>query len=242
MGRLRAGRGRGGDGRRAGRLVRGDGAVPPPARDPDPAHGDHPPPQGPDRAQPRRVRRGQLPHPRRDRRAAARRRHRAPARRVAGPAGQRRRAPASAIADAAAGHHRGARRPRRPGRRSVASSSAACGRRTCSPLVGRAIDASVEGGHLQRLLDAVFDGPRGVPRRERADPAGAAQAGVAVVGAGADRRPRLQPDLRRRASTSSRTSPPSPITRCARPIEQRVRRPRRAAAHGPGADRQGARS
>ena len=40
--RLRARRRRGGDGRRARRLVRRHRAVPPPARHPDPAHGDHP--------------------------------------------------------------------------------------------------------------------------------------------------------------------------------------------------------
>ena len=57
LGRLRPRRRRGGDGRRARRLVRRHRAVPPPARHPDPAHGDHPQPQGPDRPQPRRVRR-----------------------------------------------------------------------------------------------------------------------------------------------------------------------------------------
>ena len=45
--RLRAGDRRGGDGGRGRRLVRGDGAVPPPAGHPDPAHRDHPETQGP---------------------------------------------------------------------------------------------------------------------------------------------------------------------------------------------------
>ena len=40
---------RSGDGRRAGRLVRGDRAVPPSARPADPAHRDHPGEQGPHR-------------------------------------------------------------------------------------------------------------------------------------------------------------------------------------------------
>ena len=72
VGRVRPGRGRGGDGRRAGRLVRRHRAVPPPARHPGPAHGDHPEAQGPDRAQPRRVRRAELPHRRGPDRPAAR--------------------------------------------------------------------------------------------------------------------------------------------------------------------------
>ena len=98
MGRLRAGRRRGGDGRRARRLVRRHRAVPPPARPADPAHGDHPQAQGPDRAQPRRVRAGQLPHPRGARRAARRRPRRPAARALARragatPSGRRARSP-----------------------------------------------------------------------------------------------------------------------------------------------------
>ena len=46
---LRAGRRRGVDGRRAGRLVRGHRAVPAPAAAADPAHRDHPGEEGPDR-------------------------------------------------------------------------------------------------------------------------------------------------------------------------------------------------
>ena len=47
--RLGQGVRRGGDGRRAGRLVRGHRSVPPPARPADPAHRDHPAQQGPHR-------------------------------------------------------------------------------------------------------------------------------------------------------------------------------------------------
>ena len=114
MGRLRPGRRRGGDGRRARRLVRRHRAVPPPARAADPAHGDHPPPQGPDRAQPRRVRAGQLPHPRGDHRAARRRPRRPAARALARRAGQRR-AGRGRRRRRHARHDRGARRPRRAG-------------------------------------------------------------------------------------------------------------------------------
>ncbi len=60
---LRARRRRGLVGRRAGRLVRGDGAVPPPPRPAHPAHGGDPGTQGPVRGHPRRVRAGELPQP-----------------------------------------------------------------------------------------------------------------------------------------------------------------------------------
>ena len=56
------------------------------------------------------------------------------------------------------GRHRGARRPRRRGRPSAGWSSAGCARSTsprCSP---GPIDVSVEGGHHQRLLDAMLTG------------------------------------------------------------------------------------
>ena len=65
--RLRPGDGRGGHGRRAGRLVRRHRALPPPAGAADPAHGDHPDEEGRARRQPRRLRRRELP--RRGRRA-----------------------------------------------------------------------------------------------------------------------------------------------------------------------------
>ena len=199
--RLRAGRRRGGDGRRARRLVRGHRAVPPPARAADPAHGDHPPPQGPDRAQPRRVRAGQLPDPRGARRA---------------PGGRPRRASGSALARRA--------RPRRASRRRVADGM----RRTIEVLDDRdvvrrhrqtvvepaahdrggaarrkAIDVSVEGGHHQRLLDAVLNGLATFLDENRARPAGGST-GVAVVGARADRRPHLREDLQGRAALPRR--------------------------------------
>ena len=59
---LRQHRGRGRDGRRAGRLVRGDRAVPAPARAAGAAHGDHPQAQERDRPQPAGVRDRELPH------------------------------------------------------------------------------------------------------------------------------------------------------------------------------------
>ena len=69
--RLRAGHRRGVDGRRAGRLVRGGRALPPPARPADPPHGDHPRAQGAVRRDARRVHPVELPHPRRGGRAGA---------------------------------------------------------------------------------------------------------------------------------------------------------------------------
>ena len=54
---------RSGDGRRARRLVRGDGAVPPSARPADPAHRDHPAQQGPDRRGARNFPQGEFPDP-----------------------------------------------------------------------------------------------------------------------------------------------------------------------------------
>ena len=63
----------GGAGRRARRLVRGDGALPPSARLADPAHRHHPEEQGPHRRGARPVRRAQFPRARNPRRAKLRR-------------------------------------------------------------------------------------------------------------------------------------------------------------------------
>ena len=93
---LRQHRGRGRDGRRAGRLVRGDRAVPAPARAAGAAHGDHPQAQERDRPQPPGVRHRELPH-RGDRPRAARR----------GPRGGAGRAVARGAGAPAAGAHRG---------------------------------------------------------------------------------------------------------------------------------------
>ena len=60
---LRQGVRRGGDGRRAGRLVRGHRLVPPSARRADPAHRDHPAQQGPDRRHARHLPARQFPDP-----------------------------------------------------------------------------------------------------------------------------------------------------------------------------------
>ena len=60
-------RGRGGHGRRAGRLVRGHRPVPPPAGAADPPHRHRGRAQGPVRRHPGRVHPGELPDPRRDR-------------------------------------------------------------------------------------------------------------------------------------------------------------------------------
>ena len=57
-----AGRGEGRLRRRHRRLVRGDGAVPPSARHPDPAHGDHPAPEGTARRGARPLRRHACVH------------------------------------------------------------------------------------------------------------------------------------------------------------------------------------
>ena len=88
--RLHPGDGRGGHGRRAGRLVRRHRALPPPAGAADPAHGDHPDEEGRARRQPRRLRRRELP--RRGRRARQARPHRGghAGRGVDRPGGQRR--------------------------------------------------------------------------------------------------------------------------------------------------------
>ena len=100
---------------------------------------------------------GQLPHPRGADRNGSPASHvgrrlgrwlrRAGARRAGGRGDRRRHAR----------HDRGARRPRRAGGASAGSSSGGCGRPTVAPLLGKAIDVAVEGGHHQRLLDAVLD-------------------------------------------------------------------------------------
>jgi hypothetical protein len=74
--RLRQGVRRGGDGRRPRRLVRGDRAVPPPARPADPPHRDHPAQQGPDRRDARRLPAREFPDPVGGRAAHAQRRRR----------------------------------------------------------------------------------------------------------------------------------------------------------------------
>ena len=61
--RLCARRGRGRDGRRARRLVRGHRALPPPAGHQNPAHGAHPAQEGPAGRQPLGLRRRELPGP-----------------------------------------------------------------------------------------------------------------------------------------------------------------------------------
>ena len=84
-------------------------------------------------------------------------------------------------------------------------------------------------------------GHLGVPRREPRHAARSPAAGVAVVGARADRRPHLQQDLRRRAALPRRRRR-RPRPRGA-PVHRGARsRPRRPAARRPGDDRQGHRA
>ena len=93
-----------------------------------------------------------------------------------------------------------------------------------APLLGKAIDVAVEGGHHQRLLDAVMTGLVRLPRRQPGDVAPAARQGVAVVGARADRRSRLREDLRRRAALPRRRAAPTRDHEVRASIEAPVRR------------------
>ena len=88
-------------------------------------------------------------------------------------------------------------------------------RRRVAPLLGKALDVSVEGGHHQRLLDAVLKGLARSSTRTAPRCGSSSTAGVAVVGPRADRRPRVQQDLQRRAALPRRRASPSPSTRCA---------------------------
>ena len=66
-----------------------------------------------------------------------------------------------------------------------------------APLLGKAIDVAIEGGHHQRMLDGVMRGLVDVPRRQPGDVARPPRPGVTVVGTGSDRRPCVQQDLHR---------------------------------------------
>ena len=238
MGRLRPSIRRSGNGRRARRLVRRHGAVPASARPADPAHRDHPEAQGSDRPQPRRVRRDELPDERGHRRTPARRRHRPAYRRLAGrprptPNGRARRS-----ADVVEGTSRcSTTRRSRPG--SNTSFVPAIRRRPAAPLVGRAVDLTIEGGHHQRLLDAVLvglggflDDNRGTFRRRLYE-----ESPWWVPEAIDDRV--LRQDLRRRRSVHHRRTCRHRTTNCARAVDTRVDRLRRSTQRGPGAAREG---
>ena len=125
-------------------------------------------------------------------------------------------------------------------RRSAASSSAGCGPRDVAPLLGQG-DRRRDRGRpppaaARRRADA---GSRSFLDDNRATLRGRLDAGVAVVGARADRRPDLQQDLRRRAAFLADVAGRARSTRCAHSIDERIRAARRAAARRPGADRQG---
>ncbi len=84
-----------------------------------------------------------------------------------------------------------------------------------APLLGKAIDVAIDGGHHQRMLDGVMRGLVALPRRQPGDAARSPRPGVAVVGARVDRRPCVQQDLhrsralprRRRGDPGSRGAP-----------------------------------
>ena len=168
---LRAGRRRGVDGRRAGRLVRRHRAVPAPAGAADPAHGDHPEQEGPDRRRAGRLRPAVLPDDRDRRRAGGRgRRSRSgsasgwPTRRT--PPGWPR-SSASAIGGMAAVLRDDELRD------SVASFADKRLRDTdIAPLLARLIDAVCDAGQHQAALTVALRGMRtfldenrgGVPR------------------------------------------------------------------------------
>ena len=76
LGRARPRRGRGGAGRRARRLVRGDGALPPSVRPPDSAHRHHAEEQGPHRRGPGRISSSAISWRRKSSRQNSRRWHR----------------------------------------------------------------------------------------------------------------------------------------------------------------------
>ena len=73
-----------------------------------------------------------------------------------------------------------------------------------SPLIGRAMELTIEGGHHQRLLDAVLVGIGGFLDDNRTTFRQPDVRGITVVGPRGDRRSRLRQDLRRRQSVPRR--------------------------------------
>ena len=156
VGGVRRGGGRGGDDRRARRLVRGDRALPPPARAADPAHRPDPHPQGRPRVQPAVVRLRQLPvGGGRARAAGPGRGHRAD-RGLAGRPGER-------------AHRRQRDRHRASGAPSRCSATTTSARwpsrrsgtrlrdAEVGPVLGRLLGQIVEDGSHHQLVDVVAD-------------------------------------------------------------------------------------
>ena len=239
---LRQHGGGGRDGRRAGRLVRGDRAVPAPARPSGAAHGDHPEAQERDRSQPAGVRDRELPH-RGDRPRPARR----GTRRGAG------RAVARGARAPAPGAHRGSPGgPRRSGptlRRRGAGPGGGLPRAAAGPGAGGADRRHPARGDRRRA-----DPPR--PRRPRPGAAArlarrqpghlcrdAGRAGAVVVAA-VGRRPGDRVDLPAGARVVDRdpAGPDAPGAGCPRRHAQaaRGRPPARPRGHGAGRGAQGA--
>ncbi|CAA9438774.1 MAG: putative membrane protein, partial [uncultured Pseudonocardia sp.] len=242
--RLRPRDGRGGDGRRAGRLVRRHGAVPAPARAADPAHRDHPHEEGRHRRQPGRLRGGELPVRAGGARQAGPRAGGLPRRRVDRAGGQRRPRHRRAGHRRPRGGHGAARRGRAGGHRAGARPQA-------DGAPGRAAAGDGAGGRAGRRVPP----PPGRPGHRPGLRLGVEQPGHgpergarprAVVVAAVRRRPHRRPrvpggaDLRLRGEDR----PGAPAAQGGRPLPRRVRprpaeRPRhhRAGREGQAADR-----
>ena len=124
---------------------------------------------------------------------------------------------------------RGARRPRRAGGARRGRRAAAAGPPTWPRCSARRSTWPSTAATTSGCSTACSSAVGAFLDENRADVARPPRPGVAVVGSRADRRPRLQEDLQRRADASSATSTASPTTRFARRID----------AAGPGARRVG---
>ena len=157
-------------------------------------------------------------------RRAPRRRPRRPAPRAAGsPSRPTPSAAAGVVGDALGGRRRGARRPRRRRTPSAAWSSVACAQIEVAPLLGRALDVGDRGRPPPAAARRGAAGASaGFLDENRDDVPRAAPAGVAVVGARADRRPHLRQDLQRRAALPRRRRVPTRDHEVRRSIDERV--------------------
>ena len=205
---------RGGDGRRAGRLVRGGGDLPAPAGPADPAHGDHPRAQGAVRRDARRAsssRASSRPTRSPSGCAAADVGGRVAA--LAGRAGQRRPRGRAHRRRRRAGRRPAARRGR-AARPSTASSASASSRRPWRRWpVGPSRSITRDGRH-DELVDAALGGLAHYLDEHRDELHDRFEAKAAVVAARRRRGPHLRAPPRRRPRRARRHGPGPAATTC----------------------------